>query len=154
METANLIWFILGVVVGASLLYMFNLMTSSNSSNRGNKLESQLQQTQNELNSYHESVNEHFNQTRDLVNKLTETYKDLNQHIATSAASLCDIETQQDASDSLLAAESFVSGKQEESQSRDSIEAPKDYAPKKDPKEKGTLSEDFGVIRQENPSLS
>ncbi|MCX4028291.1 YhcB family protein [Endozoicomonas sp. SM1973] len=153
METANLIWFILGVMVGASLLYMFNFMTSNNS--KSNKLENQLQQTQNELNSYHESVNEHFNQTRELVNKLTETYKDLNQHIANSAATLCDIETQQGASDALLATEALVSGKKPEAdEPHDAIEPPKDYAPKKHPKEKGTLSEDFGVIRQENPSLS
>ncbi|MDE1462766.1 YhcB family protein [Spartinivicinus poritis] len=153
METANLIWFILGVMVGASLLYMFNLMTSNNS--KSNKLENQLQQTQNELNSYHESVNEHFNQTRELVNKLTETYKDLNQHIANSAATLCDIETQQGANDALLATDALVSGKKPEADERhDAIEPPKDYAPKKHPTEKGTLSEDFGVIRRENPSLS
>ncbi len=127
----------------------------TNNSNRSNKLENQLQQTQNELNSYHESVNEHFNQTRELVNKLTETYKDLNQHIASSAAQLCDVETQQGANDTLLATEALVSGKKAEvSDSKDAIEPPKDYAPKKHPKEKGTLSEDFGVIRRENPSLS
>ena len=87
-----------------------------------------------------QQVNEHFVTTADLVNKLTLTYKEVYDHLAQGAESLCDL----DAASQVLEARQNVAKLIAADDARDvNSELPepaKDYAPDK----AGTLSEEYG----------
>jgi len=103
------------------------------------ELEAQMQELQRHHADYREHVSEHFNTTAELVQQMTESYRDVYQHLATGAQQLC---TEDVASKLLPASEQAVfAGDQEKD---DSLEPPKDYAPKKSPGP-GALSEEFGL---------
>jgi uncharacterized membrane-anchored protein YhcB (DUF1043 family) len=53
--------------------------------------EMQLEQTQTALSDYRLQVTEHFNDTAERVNRLTEDYRDLHQHLSDGALVLCDV---------------------------------------------------------------
>ncbi len=68
-----------------------------------------------------------------------DTYREVNQHMARSANRLANDEDwpgelEQDSPRARI-----------EDGNTESSEPPRDYAPKSDPKEKGTLAEDFGL---------
>lgn len=123
---------------------------------RVNELENRLQDLQRDQAEYRDQVSEHFNTTAELVHHMTESYRDVYQHLASGAQNLC---TEDVASKLLPAGEQkmFASddeGSNEEStanqsQSNNSIEQPKDYAPKKSPGP-GALSEEFGLEKEKN----
>lgn len=114
---------------------------------RVRELEEQLRRLRDSDKEYRENVSEHFSTTAELVKQMTESYKDVYQHLATGAQSLCSAEvasrllpTNSDAVFENSAADAEELG----------ILPPKDYAAKPNPSRKGALAEDFGL---EKPKL-
>ncbi|MDT8427695.1 MAG: DUF1043 family protein [Pseudomonadales bacterium] len=108
------------------------------------ELEQQVQQLQEQHRRYKDNVSEHFNMTAELVQHMTESYRDVYQHLASGAQDLCSGEV---ASKLLPASEEnvFRVGNNHE----EGVQAPKDYAPRKHPEQTGALSEEFGMDKPE-----
>lgn len=112
------------------------------------ELEQRLQQAEQKLNDYQSEVTEHFAQTSQLVNNLTQSYKDVHEHLANSALKLtsADISRQMlEAGDGKLLAEGDIE------LSEENVQPPRDWAPKA-VGETGALSEEYG-LREEREEL-
>lgn len=105
-------------------------------------LESQIRQLKDSHSEYRDSVSDHFGMTAELVQHMTESYRDVYQHLASGAQDLCSGEV----ASKLLPADSDAvfdtTGSTEES---NPLAPPRDYAAKQSPDQKGALSEDFGI---------
>ncbi|MCV6588239.1 MAG: YhcB family protein [Marinobacterium sp.] len=125
-------------------------------------LQKELEAANNELNSYRDQVNGHFARTAELVNNLTESYREVHQHLASSAQQLCK---DGEAARSLEAAMQPRLTDEDETVEKEipvvtdtvasnetdtTPEPPRDYAPKKD-NEEGTLSETYGLHEKAEP---
>ncbi|MBY4678595.1 YhcB family protein [Marinobacterium arenosum] len=153
---ASSVW-IIGIValaIGAIIGYL--LGRSGGGADQQMKLVEQLEETQQELNHYKEQVNSHFAQTAELVNNLTESYKDVHQHLARGAQSLCaDDSAAQSLTASLqprLTGADAAEGEiptVTDAVAEQSPEPPRDYAPKA-PDQEGTLSESFGLKEKQD----
>ncbi len=146
LETANLLWmtgglaFFTGLVMGMVINHLLGGSRTGSS-----QLRKQLDKAEAELNEYKEKVADHFSTTAHLVNRMTESYRDVHEHMAASANDLCTDElTRQRLNDALLGSNTLLSGKSDEKTS-DMVEPPKDYALKSDPAEAGTLADNFGM---------
>lgn len=113
------------------------------------ELEQQIQDLQRSNSRYRDEVSEHFSTTAELVQQMTDSYKDVYQHLASGAQDLCSGEV---ASKLLPASSEAVFGiAQSENNDEDSddgdgeIQAPKDYAPRQNASQSGALAEDFGL---------
>jgi uncharacterized protein len=105
-------------------------------------LETRLQSAEEQLKVYQQEVSEHFLETSRLVNQLTQSYKEVHEHLADSALKLSNPEI----SRQLMEA---GQGNLLESSPRtytdaDPAEAPKDWAPRQ-PGDAGQLSEGYGL---------
>src|SRR5690606_11690539 len=104
----------LGVIVASR-------MKSANPS-RVAMLEETVQQLQSQHEKYREHVGQHFDMTAELVQQMTESYRDVYQHLATGAQELCSGEV---ANKLLPASEDvFRTG------SSGTLQPPRDYAPR------------------------
>lgn len=56
---------------------------------RAKKLQLEVDRLEKELEEYKSQVTDHFKQTSTLVHKMTESYRDVYQHLATSSQQLC-----------------------------------------------------------------
>lgn len=140
MEETNSLWtigslaFIAGIIGGALL---YRLLKGS--SPQQSRLEDQLRQAEEQLKGYQDQVADHFSTTAHLVNKLTESYKDVNEHLASGSQSLCNDEvTRQRLNDSLLISNTLISNTDDAT----SAQPPLDYS-----NSKGTLSEEFSALK-------
>ncbi|QIB66598.1 YhcB family protein [Kineobactrum salinum] len=105
--------------------------------------ELKLDQVTQAKRAYEEEVVEHFSQTARLLNNLTDSYRDVHNHLASGAETLCQ-------------ERGPVSLGRLESRGDDAeipphlahIQPPLDYAPKTSPEEKGMLNEEFGIDRE------
>ena len=132
----------LGLVIGAAFASRFGGGPA-----RVRELEDQLRRLRESDQEYRENVSEHFSMTAELVKQMTESYKDVYQHLATGAQSLCSAEV----ASRLLPANTdavFENGPAEADEL--GVLPPKDYATSQDPSRKGALAEDFGL---EKPKL-
>lgn len=103
-------------------------------------LENNLQSARNELTEYQHDVAAHFAETSRLVHSLTESYKDVHDHLSKGAISLTNTEI----TEKMIAAGEVSLGLEaNEALKQQRHEPPKDWAPKT-PGQKGTLSEDYG----------
>ncbi len=104
-------------------------------------LEKQLLKAQSDLETYQQDVAQHFAETSRRINNLTESYREVHEHLASGAIQLTNAEI----SNKILAAGDKALGI-EASQVPENIDVqpPKDWAPKT-PGQKGVLSEDFGL---------
>jgi len=102
-----------------------------------------LDQVIQDKKAYEDDVVEHFTETAKLLNNLTESYREVHNHLAQGAAGLCQgkgpvslehIQTRRDPSE--IPADLAH------------IRPPLDYAPKTSPDEKGMLNEEFGLERK------
>lgn len=135
----------LGIVIGLLCASRFSL-----SPTRVQELENQIKELKEGHEQYRDSVGDHFNMTAELVHHMTESYRDVYQHLATGAQDLCSNEV---ASKLLPAGSDAVFDNSTEEQDTGLI-PPKDYATKHDPDQKGALSEEFGLEKprpQETP---
>ena len=152
VENMNVLWFIgslaflAGILCGAIVYHWL-----SGSRSRHGQLETQLDELQQEYKDYQQQVNDHFSTSAHLVNKMTDTYRDIHEHLANGAESLCkDEDIKNRLGDSLLSSNALVSGKvhKRRNERPTPTEQPKDYAPKNNPDEQGALSEDYGVVKE------
>ncbi|MDP1932111.1 MAG: DUF1043 family protein [Gammaproteobacteria bacterium] len=127
------------LAVGIAVGFVLAGRTTSNPE-KINDLEQQLQELQRSHARYREEVSEHFSMTAELVQQMTDSYKDVYQHLATGAQDLCSGEV---ASKLLPASSEGVFGLALPIDN--DLQAPKDYAPRKNPNQSGALAEDFGL---------
>lgn len=113
------------------------------------ELEQKLQDSQRSYAQYRDEVGEHFSTTAELVQQMTDSYKDVYQHLASGAQELCS----GDVASKLLPtsnSEVFNAVQHDDSDDND-LQAPKDYAPRQDPSQSGALAEDFGLDKTKVP---
>ena len=79
---------------------------------------------------------------------MTDSYKDVYQHLATGAQELCSGEV---ANKLLPASSEAVFGLTLGNDNDGELQAPKDYAPRQNPSRSGALSEDFGLEKAKEP---
>lgn len=105
------------------------------------QLEESLKTSRQELDQYQREVAQHFAETAKLVNNLTQSYKDVHDHLAGGAMQL----TNQEITKQILeAGDSSLGIEAQNSLDEHQVEAPRDWAPKM-PGEAGTLSEEYGL---------
>lgn len=126
---ALVVGIVIGILVGRS---------GQGATLRQRRAEQQIEELRSEFTRYQAQVNEHFMESAHLLRRFNDAYRDVNQHMARGANRLCNDEDWleelgQDGSGRL------VHGSDENS------EPPRDYAPKSDPEDKGTLAEDYGL---------
>ena len=128
----------IGVVVGVVVASRI-----SSSPSRVRELESQIRKLKETHTEYKDSVSDHFSMTAELIQHMTESYREVYQHLASGAQDLCSNEV----ANKLLPADSDAvfdtHGNQDEALSE--LTPPRDYAAKQSPDQKGALSEDFGI---------
>lgn len=107
-------------------------------------LEEQLAQLQAQHEKYRENVSQHFGMTAELVQQMTESYRDVYQHLASGAQELCSGEV---ANKLLPAGGDTVFGGAE---GNSALQAPRDYAPRQTPTQVGALSEEFGLEKKQD----
>lgn len=160
MDASSTVWIIAVVALIVGTLIGYLLGRSGGNDSRQMELIEQLDETQRELAEYKEKVTNHFEETANLVSNLTDSYKAVHTHLAKSSTELCSSELVsrklEDAitpklSDESVVAEAQTTETKTEAAEKapaekqdESMEAPRDYAPKK-PDEEGTLSETFGL---------
>lgn len=127
---ALIVGLVIGVLIGRS---------GQGSSLRQRRAEQQIDELRNEYTRYQAQVNEHFMESAHLLRRFNDAYRDVNQHMARGANRLCNDE------DWLEELDKETSRARLEDVRHDGVEPPRDYAPKSDPEEKGTLAEDFGL---------
>jgi len=107
----------------------------------GRDVEQRLHQTATELQNYQRDVAEHFAHTSQLVNNLTQAYRDVHEHLANGALKLA---TPAISKQILDAANSDAIPSLKEQP----VEPPRDWAPRTSGK--GTLSDDYGLRDDEH----
>lgn len=131
----SVILFCLGGLVGAVI------SRSLLPPNGQRDLEERLRASRQELAQYQQDVAQHFAETSQLVNNLTQSYREVHEHLAQGAMELTNAEISQKM---LNAGEGYTSDNREDALAEMPFEPPKDWAPKK-PGQAGTLSEEFGL---------
>ncbi len=84
MWLVGLIIFALGLAVGYALHYFLNP-----DHDRNKTLEAELQTLRQESSRYREQVTEHFQRTSTLVQDMTQSYRAVYEHLASSSQQLC-----------------------------------------------------------------
>lgn len=138
----GLISLTVGCVIGVLLTRSFHPQEKYN-----RDLEQRLQQAEEKMSDYQQEVTEHFAQTSQLVNNLTQSYKDVHEYLANSALKLttADISRQlSQAGKGKLLTESTETAEE-------NFEPPRDWAPKQ-PGSTGALSEEYG-LKEEHENL-
>jgi hypothetical protein len=109
-------------------------------------VERKLDQVLQDKKVYEDEVVEHFGETAKLLNSLTESYRDVHNHLAQGAGNLCQ-------GKGPVTLGRLEDGSEIPPQLAD-IQPPLDYAPKTSPDEKGMLNEEFGLDRNKpKPAL-
>jgi uncharacterized protein len=124
-----------GAAIGAAILYMFRAKVL------GQDLEQRLHETESSLQGYQRDVAEHFAQTSQLINNLTQSYREVHEHLANGALKLATPAISRQILDS---ANNNLSGNTKAYMAEQRIEPPRDWAPKATGS-KGALSEDFDL---------
>ncbi len=146
-------WIIGAVALAVGGLIGYLLGRSGSDAGQRKALSNQLDEAQAELATYKQDVTEHFEKTAELVNQLTNTYKDVHQHLASGAQSLCEGDTaslalKESMQAKLTAAPEapipVVTDVVPNDEAEKVPEPPRDYAAKSS-NEKGMLSEAYGL---------
>ena len=126
----------LGVVLGVVFANRLG-----GSPTRIKELESQVKALEERHEQYKGDVSEHFDVTAELVQQMTQSYRDVYQHLAMGAQDLCSTEV----ANKLLPVGGDAVFEKPDHQEPTGISPPKDYAAKQRPDQKGALSEEFGL---------
>jgi len=133
---------VLILLAGLALGVLVGRRTSS-SGQKYRQVERKLDQVLQDKKRYEDDVVEHFTETAQLLNSLTESYRQVHNHLAKGATSLCHGEGP-------VALDHLTSDRDPAEIPDDlmPIRPPLDYAPKSSPDEKGMLNAEFGIERQ------
>lgn len=135
LVVTGLVCLLAGGGVAAFIMYSFRARLL------GHNLEQRLHHAETSLQSYQRDVAEHFAQTSELVNNLTQSYREVHEHLASGALKLATPAISRQILDS---ANSGLGGGTKPYITGQQIEPPRDWAPKA-PGSKGALSEDYGL---------
>ncbi|WP_416426856.1 DUF1043 family protein [Pseudomonas sp. App30] len=144
MEHSLLVWLlptialVVGVVIG---LVVARLVPNAAPSST----QRQLDEIQERFDSYQNDVVTHFNTTASLVKKMTQSYQEVQEHLAEGANQLALDELTRQRLLAALHAES--AGPRERLTPPRDAEPPRDYAPKA-PNSPGMLDEQYGLKRK------
>jgi uncharacterized protein len=133
------------LIVGLGLGLLWG-RRSSPAGQKHREVERKLDQVLQDKKAYEDEVVEHFSETALLLNQLTNSYRDVHNHLANGAAELCQGKGP--------VALDQISNKRDPAeipQNMADIQPPLDYAPKTSPDEKGMLNEEFGLDRRPTP---
>ncbi len=140
----GILGFIVGVAAGA-LLYKQFLSDSAKIQKITDELET-LQETHQD---YRQSVYSHFENTAQLVNALTQSYKDLYERLARDADILCPEEITSQLALSKQRSDLLGNAPEAElNKQMDDLFPPRDYAAKSSPDQKGGLAADYGLEKK------
>ena len=129
--------FALGTIIGLLIAGRLDVSPS-----KVKHLEEQVRKLKECNSEYRDSVSDHFSMTAELVQHMTESYRDVYQHLASGAQDLCS----GDVSNKLLPTEpDAVFETTNIPEEASPLAPPRDYAAKQSPDQKGALSEDFGL---------
>tara|TARA_R110000823_G_scaffold91174_3_gene201106 strand:- start:24092 stop:24577 length:486 start_codon:yes stop_codon:yes gene_type:complete len=133
---------VLVLLAGLALGVLIGRRTSS-SGQKYREVERKLDQVLQDKKRYEDDVVEHFTETAQLLNSLTDSYRQVHNHLAKGASTLCQGEGP-------VALDHLTNNRDPEDIPADlvPIRPPLDYAPKSSPDEKGMLNEEFGIERQ------
>lgn len=143
MEQSYNIWLLLtlALLAGIGVGFFISRKVPGVSPDR---TQQRLDELQERFDNYQTDVITHFNTTAALVNKLTQSYQDVQQHLADGADQLAlDEQARQRLRESLRPDTALPVSRERLSLPKNS-EPPKDYAPK-DKSQPGTLDETFGL---------
>jgi len=133
---------ITGAVIGA-----IGVKTMSPEQQRSRDMENRLAKAEAQLSDYQNQVSEHFADTSQLVNDLTQSYQNVHEYLANSALKLAN----PDLSRQLLEAGDGTLKPADTQQIETEAAAPaRDWAPR-EPGQKGQLSEDFNLSEADKP---
>lgn len=110
-------------------------------------LEKQLSAMQQEQEDYQHQVTQHFSETAQLLDQLTNSYRDVHNHLAQGAQTLCDSESISQAIEQLPGSKPQIEADVAPLDD-DTPRPPLDYAPRQDPAAKGVLDEEFGLEKK------
>lgn len=128
------------------LVFFLGWLTGRNTSTANQKcreLADKLERVVQDKKAYEDEVVEHFTETAALLNNLTESYREVHNHLAHGAATLCQ-------GKGPISMERLRNDR-DPSEIPDELVTPRpplDYAPKLSPDEKGMLNEEFGLERE------
>jgi len=131
-----------GAALGGFVLHLFR----SNVYSR--ELEQRLHETETQLRNYQRDVADTFTETSQHLHRMTQSYRDMNEHLISSALKL----TTPEISRSLLEAAGHLAENKNSPRSIQHIEPPRDWAPKP-VGAKGTLREDYGLRDDEHAPM-
>lgn len=142
--------FVIGLVAGGLLFRQF---LSDDAKVRS--LTEELNELKETHNDYQQSVYSHFENTAQLMNKFTQTYREVYTRLARDADILCPEDLSKQLAltrqGSELLGENVSSGSRESiSQQMDDLFPPRDYATKSSPDQKGGLAADYGLEKKED----
>jgi uncharacterized membrane-anchored protein YhcB (DUF1043 family) len=124
-------------IVGC-LLSLLLTRSLSSSEKKSRTLETRLKETEEKLNGYQQEVTDHFSQTAELVNNLTQNYKEVHEHLAGSALKLANVDiSRQLLSSGINDSETTLN------ETKEGFQPPKDWAPGE-----GALSEGYGLEKE------
>ena len=132
-----------GLLVAGIVIGLLIGRRQSPASQKYREVERKLDQVLQDKKVYEDDVVEHFGETARLLNSLTESYRDVHNHLAQGAANLCQdrgpvsLDRLTDGRDSAEIPPQLAD-----------VQPPLDYAPKSSPTEKGMLNEEFGLERE------
>jgi len=146
VELSLLVWLlptlalVIGVVVGFVVARLLPNAAPSST-------QRQLDDIQKRFDSYQNEVVTHFNSTAVLVKKLTQSYQDVQDHLAEGANSLALDEVTRQRLLAALHSEAPQGPRDRLTPPKDTAEVPRDYAPKA-PNSPGMLDESYGLKRE------
>lgn len=122
------------------------LAKARNPDNRVRELEEHLRSLQGKFDHYQEAVTQHFVTTAQLANAVTQSYREMHEHLQRGAETLCADNRRHGSGNPALAFERLDTPRTLQGALVDehySVEPPRDYATKK-PTDRGTLDEEYG----------
>lgn len=138
---------IAALLVGTAIGVFFS-RTFTPDTRKSRVLEKQLQDADTSLKNYQQEVSEHYVKTAKLVEDLTDSYRNVHNHLAEGAATLLSTRGAAPLMKTIPSREQIeaiselpVKGK---------VLPPLDYAPKRSPGEKGMLDESFGLDKEKS----
>lgn len=122
------------------------LAKTRNPDNRVRELEDHLHALQHKYDHYQDAVTQHFISTAQMVNELSNQYREVHEHLRKGAETLSADNRRHSANNPAHAFERLDAAKDKDLpfiEHGHVVEPPRDYAAKK-PDDKGTLDEDYG----------
>lgn len=132
----------IAIIIGLTVGWLMG-RRSSDTAKKYRDIALKLDQVIQDKKSYEAEVVDHFTETAKLLNNLTESYREVHNHLAQGADSLChgagpvSLERLENRYDETEIPAHLAH-----------IQPPLDYAPKHSPDEKGMLNEEFGLERR------